>query len=120
MISPPLFFARTFSEPLVGRAYCLLASKNNEMFFCQVHTSLRLRKNRSIIPFCSGVHGVTNSWHRLYSDDYTYTWTVLLRLSAWKKPRSLRSDLASMAATLGGASLNILPTSQRVYLYPVP
>jgi len=28
---------------------------------CQVHSSLRLRKKRSIIPFCSGVYGVMNS-----------------------------------------------------------
>jgi hypothetical protein len=28
---------------------------------CQTHSSLRLRKNRSIMPFCSGVYGVMNS-----------------------------------------------------------
>lgn len=41
----------------ITRRACLKLEK----LCCQVYSSFRLRKNRSMSPFCSGVYGLMNS-----------------------------------------------------------
>jgi len=46
----------------IQRLISRLASSKERKFLNQTHSSFKLLKNLSIIPFCSGVYGVTNSW----------------------------------------------------------